>query len=198
MLSIIGIFGYVIVLIRLGTMKWTGIFGVCQILLVFSWVCSQCWGRAPEAGKGQKVRVTPAPPPSLGPGKTNIQSQYPGSHAIFWKGVRIFKKMTILGSDQKLHDFEIMCPKRGIRTHPPYPLSVRAWYHAQVGVQINISVRSGKWTLSTRWMKTTTIEIFRYIFNHLTSIAAHPAFRVTKCFVLGFTFPFLFFIILVI
>ena len=26
--------------------------------------------------------------------------------------------------------------------------------------------------------------------KHLTSIAAHPAFRMTKCFVLCFTFPF--------
>ena len=34
--------------------------------------------------------------------------------------------------------------------------------------------------------------------DHLTSIAAQPAFRMTKCFVLCFTFPFLLFIILVI
>ena len=88
MLSIIGIFGYVIVLILLGTMKWTGIFGVCQILLVFSWVCRQCWGRAPEAGKGQKVRVK------------QIFSHNTQAHTqSFEKGVRIFKKMTILGSE---------------------------------------------------------------------------------------------------
>ena len=48
-------------------------------------------------------------------------------------------------------------------------------------------------------MRACVLCVIKKVYcDHFTSIAAHPAFRKTKCFVLCFTFLFPFFIILVI
>ena len=55
-----------------------------------------------------------------------------------------FKKIPISGPKlelltqflvKKLHDFEIICPARGLRSHPHYPLCIRAWNYV---LEVNV------------------------------------------------------------